>query len=79
MATKTASCKSADGQQKLPANLGSPGQAGLASGANAPSEVQAVYWGDRFAFQFWLACFALMGLMVGYDAITGLWRWMGGD
>jgi hypothetical protein len=81
MATKTANAKTSKGQHGRGTEPGSAlaCQSSIASGVNVPSEGQAVYWADRFAFKFWLACFALMALMVAYDAIAGVWRWLGSN
>lgn len=79
MTTATAPVSAAKAQQEPSAGSDSAPAAHACGASPGTSDAQAVYWGDRFAFAFWLACFALLALIVAYDAITGLFRWAGSN
>jgi hypothetical protein len=79
MVTETGKAKSSNGQHRHDTGSGKvlACQPKVASGGSLRSQEQDICWTDRFAFKFWLACFALLALMVAYDAITGVLRWIG--
>jgi hypothetical protein len=57
----------------------SPQERSPADGPKEPVDArplgEGAFWGDRFALQVWVVCFAFQWLIVLVSSLTGLRRW----